>query len=48
MLAAANYFEAIDSAIDHAKDPKNEALQCEWEASQEYEQEMRNWYQSGY
>jgi len=40
MLAVANYFEAIDSAIDHDKDTKNEALQYEWEIQQEYEQEM--------
>ncbi len=48
MLAVANYFEAINSAIDHDKDLKNEALQYEWEARQEYEQEMRDWYQSDY
>jgi hypothetical protein len=48
MLAVANYFEAIDSAIDHDKDMKNEALQYEWEIRQEYEQEMRDWYQSNY
>lgn len=48
MLAVANYLEAIDEAIDHKKDLKNEALQDEWEMQQEYEREMREWHQSEY
>jgi hypothetical protein len=48
MLAVANYFEAIDSEINRDQDLKNEAFRYEWEARQEYEQEMWDWYQSDY
>jgi hypothetical protein len=35
MLGMANYLEAIDTAIDHDEDLKQQALEHEWEFQQE-------------
>ncbi|MGB9048705.1 MAG: hypothetical protein WCC47_15175 [Pseudonocardiaceae bacterium] len=42
MLGLANYLEAIESAIDHEEDIKQEAFEYEWEQRQQIEQEMRD------
>jgi hypothetical protein len=45
LLGVAHYLEALDSALDHAKDLKSQALEYEWEVRSEYEEEMRQNYE---
>jgi hypothetical protein len=44
MLGVVNWFEDVDTQLDHDEDSKIQALEYEWEIRQEYEQEMRDMY----